>query len=497
MNALMPDRQMPIAYSYVRFSSEGQRRGDSFDRQTKKASEWAEKNGYTLSNETFEDLGVSAFKGANADVGALGALLEAVQAGAIPKGSAILVENLDRLSRQHWQRGIAIISDILEAGIDVVTLSDEKVYPGGKPIDFADGIIMLVGFERANQESRYKSERIGNAWKTNVEKVKAGESKRTTRVPSWIKFKGRSRETGSFEVIEKKAEVIREIFQRYADGEPTNTIANDLRNRGVPTLSGRAQWTGPLLYLLVREVTPYGTLQIGKGTKRDRKIIDEVKGYYPRIVDAEIERRVRHRIASGTAPVKVNMGGETRGRLVGVLKSSEGNAAKAKRNNRSVSYVDRVTNKFIGTVNIVDQVLIDDWPEVVKAFGIETSAEAEGLEQELMAAEESLEQLLKQREKRASAAIDRVILAAEAEVEEIKRNIQSASKSTRIYGAVPSEIVLLSVPEANAWVRRLIEEARVYREGRGADARVAILLRLKNGVALSIGDPSVGLSVRT
>jgi RecA/RadA recombinase len=358
------------------------------------------------------------------------------------------------------------------------------------------GIMIILSFQRANEESAIKSKRVGAAWKSNAEKVKAGGRKRTTKVPAWIEFKGRSLEDGSFEVIEEKAEVVREIFRRYADGEATNTIANDLRNRGVPTLSGRGQWTGPLLYMLSREVTPYGTLRIGKGRKQDREIVDEVRGYYPRIISDEIERRVRHRIASGAAPMKVNLGGECRGRLVGVLRSPEGNGCKAKRNNRSTSYVDRVTNKFLGTVSIVDQVLIDEWPEVVKAFGVETSIEAEGLEQELLAAIDTLESLQAQRQKRSGAAIDRLILAAEAEVEEIRRNIQSASKSTRIYGAVPSEIVLLPIPEANAWVRRLIEEARLFREGSREASRVSIWLRLKNGVVMSIGDASVGLQAR-
>ncbi len=59
----MPDRDLTTAYSYVRFSSEGQSEGTSIERQTKRAQEWCEREGYRLSTETFEDLGVSAFKG--------------------------------------------------------------------------------------------------------------------------------------------------------------------------------------------------------------------------------------------------------------------------------------------------------------------------------------------------------------------------------------------------------------------------------------------------
>jgi DNA invertase Pin-like site-specific DNA recombinase len=493
----MPDQQHTTAYSYVRFSSEGQKDGNSVERQTKRAQEWCQREGYNLSTETFEDLGVSAFKGANADVGALGAFLEAVEKGTINKGSILVVENLDRLSRQHFEEGYLLIKRITQTGINVVTLSDNKMYRAGSQLELVDMITMIVGFERANQESKFKSERVGAAWKSNAAKVADGSRKRTTKVPAWIGFNGDSLENGTFIVIEDKAAVIRELFERYANGEPTTGMATDLRNRGIPTLSGKGNWTGPLVYMLVREVTPYGILQIGKGIKKERVIIDTVEDYYPRIVDEEIARRVRHRIQIGSAPLKVKQQGQCRGRLVGVLKSDEGNKAKAKKNNRSVSYVDYVTNKYIGAVSYIDQVLMDEWPEIVKAFGVETSAEAEGLEGELLAAQDNLEYLQARVGKRPNAALDRLVLAAEAEVEECLRNLEAVARSTRVYGSVPSEIVLLSIPEANQWVRKLVDEAKVYRDGRGVNQRISIWLRLKNGVRLSIGDASVGLRPRT
>lgn len=160
----MPDKQQTIAYSYVRFSSEGQKDGNSVERQTKRAQEWCLREGYSLSTESFEDLGVSAFKGANADVGALGAFLEAVEQGSIKKDSILVVENLDRLSRQHFEEGYLLIKRITHAGINVVTLSDNKMYHAGSQLELVDMITMIVGFERANQESKFKSERVGAAW---------------------------------------------------------------------------------------------------------------------------------------------------------------------------------------------------------------------------------------------------------------------------------------------------------------------------------------------
>jgi DNA invertase Pin-like site-specific DNA recombinase len=67
---------MKLAYSYVRFSSAEQAKGDSLRRQTAKAAAWCLENGYTLDPSTYKDLGVSGFRGKNAASGALAQFLE-------------------------------------------------------------------------------------------------------------------------------------------------------------------------------------------------------------------------------------------------------------------------------------------------------------------------------------------------------------------------------------------------------------------------------------
>ena len=53
---------MALVYSYIRFSSKKQAKGDSLRRQTE-GEEWIEKNGHTKASLTLHDLGVSAFRG--------------------------------------------------------------------------------------------------------------------------------------------------------------------------------------------------------------------------------------------------------------------------------------------------------------------------------------------------------------------------------------------------------------------------------------------------
>src|SRR5262245_56281350 len=85
------------AYSYLRFSTPEQMKGDSQRRQLEAARGYALEKGLELDEElTFHDLGVSAFKGANATTGKLAAFLRAVQDGFVEPGSYLLVQDFDR-----------------------------------------------------------------------------------------------------------------------------------------------------------------------------------------------------------------------------------------------------------------------------------------------------------------------------------------------------------------------------------------------------------------
>ena len=95
---------MPLAYSYLRFSTVEQAKGDSIRRQTEATAAWCNRNKITLDTSiSLRDEGVSAYRGKhreNADTHALAALLQAVKSGRIPAGSYLVVESLDRLSRE-------------------------------------------------------------------------------------------------------------------------------------------------------------------------------------------------------------------------------------------------------------------------------------------------------------------------------------------------------------------------------------------------------------
>lgn len=116
-----------LAYSYLRFSTPEQSQGDSFRRQKTKALEYAETHDLKLAPLSFNDLGVSAYRGNNRDA-ALGAFVAAVEGGKIKPGCFLLVESLDRLSRDYAIDALGQLKEIVSLGVTVVTLVDGREY---------------------------------------------------------------------------------------------------------------------------------------------------------------------------------------------------------------------------------------------------------------------------------------------------------------------------------------------------------------------------------
>jgi DNA invertase Pin-like site-specific DNA recombinase len=77
----------PRAYSYIRMSTPEQLKGHSKRRQLEKSIEYARAHDLEFADESqIEDIGVSAFRGANVKYGALGQFIEAVETGRVPAG---------------------------------------------------------------------------------------------------------------------------------------------------------------------------------------------------------------------------------------------------------------------------------------------------------------------------------------------------------------------------------------------------------------------------
>lgn len=223
-------RTAPKAYSYLRFSTPEQAKGDSQRRQSEAAHRYALEHGLDLVNATYQDLGVSAFRGANAETGMLREFLDAVQSGAVERGSWLLIESLDRLSRAVPRKAIRVLEEICDEGITLATLSDGKVYT--KEILNQDPISFIMAFLvalRANEESETKSRRLKAAWQQK--RKQADEKKLTAKAPAWLQL---AADRTSFQVIEERGIVVRRIYEMCAAGVGYGKIAEILNREGMP-----------------------------------------------------------------------------------------------------------------------------------------------------------------------------------------------------------------------------------------------------------------------
>ena len=119
------------AYPYTRFSSKEQEKGDSERRQTelvKESKTWIESLGYQLDDSlNLIDRGLSGFTGAHKR-GSWGRFLKLVKEGKISSGSMLVIENMDRLSREDPDQVMSDLWTLKQAGIKVGILDKKVIY---------------------------------------------------------------------------------------------------------------------------------------------------------------------------------------------------------------------------------------------------------------------------------------------------------------------------------------------------------------------------------
>ncbi len=219
---------MPKAYSYIRMSTLEQLKGHSAARQYEAAEKYAEENGLVM-QDIIEDIGVSAFKGNNARNGELAVFLKAVKSGKIDQGSYLIVESLDRLSRDDILPATTLLTDIIGSGIIVVTLLDEQKFSKEavttNPFMLVQALTIMV---RANDESKTKSKRQKSVWAKKRTVIQSGKPT-PQRLPAWLSY---SHHKNEIVMNEERCKLIIEIIELSRDGYGAYSIARLLNERG-------------------------------------------------------------------------------------------------------------------------------------------------------------------------------------------------------------------------------------------------------------------------
>jgi DNA invertase Pin-like site-specific DNA recombinase len=207
----------------------------------------------------------------------------------VKPGDILLVESLDRLSRDAVTEQLALFLRIINAGIELVTLADERVYTKVNiNQDPTQLIISIVYMIRGWEESDRKAARVKHAWKSKRDD--AGMAL-TEKCPAWLKP---SNEPGKrFAIIEERAKVIRWIFKLAGEGFGAGSIVRMINNEKIKPWGSGEWWNRNYVRRILRGRAVLGEFQPQiRLNKSHREPAGPPRlNYYPPIVDVDVWHR--------------------------------------------------------------------------------------------------------------------------------------------------------------------------------------------------------------
>jgi DNA invertase Pin-like site-specific DNA recombinase len=312
----------PIAYSYLRFSDAEQRKGQSIRRQKEAAAAWCQRNGVDMDKSlTLHDKGCSAYRGLhrdNPDKHALALFLKLIEKGRVHPGDYLLVENLDRLSREEEVPACHLLTGILVAGVRVVQLSPYEMLLTEKSTGW-ELMRAVMELSRGHGESAIKSVRVNDAWQKRLEWTRNGEVVLTRQLPAWLEVRG-----DKLYPIPARAAVVKRIYQLATAGYGHVRIVKvlvaegntpfgarewytdeegELHSRALPgDVYGSGKWTKAYVAKILKDERVLGKFQPRKADGSPDG--PELENYFPAIVtqaewDAAREGATRRGQANG------------------------------------------------------------------------------------------------------------------------------------------------------------------------------------------------------
>ena len=286
------------AYLYSRFSSPEQRKGNSLARQAEFAHQFCLKKGIGLDETlTFTDAGVSGHKGKNHQTGALGLFLKACEQGRIARGSYLIVENLDRLSRENPLDALHLLRTLLKThGITLVVIHPAAELTAAN-FDMLQGVLAFIEFSRGHSESAAKSVRSRDNWRRKLAAIKDGKIV-TAKLPCWVKLND-----GKLVADAERAKVVRQIFEWSAKGCGQQTICRMLRNKKIAPITRSTRWHESFVQKLLESRTVLGEYQAytledqPDGTRVRVPLGEPHANYYPPVVSLALWTRCRQAMA--------------------------------------------------------------------------------------------------------------------------------------------------------------------------------------------------------
>lgn len=320
------------AYIYARFSTLEQSKGSSLSRQLDDCRSYCDRLGWHRSSDReLIDEGRSAFDGANRSQGSELANFERMALdGKLRPDTVLVVERLDRLSRQSAVDVFHLITLLTDAGVAVATVDGERVYRKGG-FNFANLIELIVKAQVSHEESEKKSQRLSAAWARKRLRASAGDKTALTRrCPAWIAV---DKETGQYVLVEDRAAIVRRIFDLTTRGFGKQLVARRLNEERVPVWGrGEKGWHPSYIQKIISSRAVIGELQPHRKVAGKRLREGEpLRGHYPAVIDQSTFSRAQAERAGRTS-MRGRRGKRVSNLISGLAKCGECGAAMAFRN---------------------------------------------------------------------------------------------------------------------------------------------------------------------
>ena len=272
------------AFSYSRYSSEMQRKGGSIKRQQTLAEEWCKANNVELSTETFEDEAVSGFHGDNITTGALSRFVARVKSGDIERGSYLILENLDRLTRLSAWEASELLQNLVKLGIIVITLRPEMRFDQSS--DALDLLKAILHMDNAHKESARKSDLGKIEWAKRFERARSATKHHIgNRVSNWLTL---DKASGKY-LVNAHAFAVGRIFELCLQGLGSTAISQTINAEGYPTFNKGKRWGTSAVLTILQNHAAVGELALKDGGA-------PIPDYFPPVIDMETFNAAQARI---------------------------------------------------------------------------------------------------------------------------------------------------------------------------------------------------------
>jgi DNA invertase Pin-like site-specific DNA recombinase len=278
--------------TYARVSTDTEEQQNSFDAQV------AHYTGYIQNNPEWEFAGVYADEAqSGTSTKNRDGFNQMVQDALDGKFDLIITKAISRFARNTVDT-LTTIRKLIEHNIEVY-FEKEGIYT----LDGKGELLITIMSSIAQEEARNISENVkrGHRWRFENGKV---------YLP-YGRFLGYERgEDGLPQIVESQAEVVRQIYRMYLDGNTLNSIARYLTGAGIPTPGGKTVWAAGTINGILTNEKYKGEALLQKGytvdflTKERKRNNGEVQQFYVKnshpaiippdifdIVQAEMKKR--------------------------------------------------------------------------------------------------------------------------------------------------------------------------------------------------------------